>query len=67
MSSYENKLHQLKDGEAMGSPLGPTLANFFQGTVDTKLLTQNLDFSPKTFFEITKQRFCQIRKTKVVL
>ena len=48
----------------MASPLGPTLANFFQGAVETKLLTQNLEFSPKTFFEITKQLFAIFEKQK---
>ena len=26
---FDNQLYQLKDGVAMGSPLGPTLANLF--------------------------------------
>ena len=49
MFLYKSKLYQLIDAVAMGSPLGPTLANLFLATVETKLLAQNLDYSPKLY------------------
>ena len=38
MFLHKNKLYKLIDGATLGSPLGPTLANFFLATVEKKLL-----------------------------
>ena len=46
---YKNKLYKQIDGCIMGSPLGPTLANFFLGYLETKLLSNNCDVTPKLY------------------
>ena len=38
---YNDKLYQQIDGVIMGSPLGPTLANFFLAHIECKLLKNN--------------------------
>ena len=38
--SFNNVLYRQIDGIAMGSPLGPTLANIFMGHMDYKILTE---------------------------
>ena len=48
----------------MGSPLGPTLANFFLATVETKLLTQNLDCSPKLYLRYVDDIFAIFEEEK---
>ena len=64
MFLYKNKLYQLIDGVAMGSPLGPTLANFFLATVEMKLLTQNLDCSPKLYLRYVDDIFAIFEEEK---
>ena len=60
----KNKWYQLIDGVAMGSPLGPTLANFFLATVETKLLAQNLDCSPKLYVRYVGDIFAIFKEEK---
>ena len=38
---YKNKLYKQVDGVAMGSSLGPTIANFFLAHLETALLKNN--------------------------
>ena len=38
MFLYKGKLYKHADGAAMGSPLGPTLANWYMGTIEKKCL-----------------------------
>ena len=64
MFFYKNKLYQLIDGVAMGSPLGATLANSFLATVATKLLAQNLDCSPKLYLRYVDNIFAIFEKEK---
>ena len=60
MFLYKNKLYQLIDGVAMGSPL----ANFFLATVEAKLLTQNLDCSPKLYMRYVDDIFAIFEEEK---
>ena len=64
MFLYKNKLYQLIDGIAMGSPLGPTLANFFLATVETKLLAQKLHCSSKLYVRYVDDIFAIFEKEK---
>ena len=48
----------------MGSPLRLTLANFFLATVETKLLTQNLDCSPKFYLRYVDDIFAIFEEEK---
>ena len=49
MFLYKDKLYQQHDGVSMGSPLAPTLANFFLAHIENKLLGKQLDFHPKLY------------------
>ena len=49
MFLYNGQLYKQIDGVAMGSPLGPTLANWYLGTIEKKLFTQNMHFYPKFY------------------
>ena len=48
----------------MGSPLGPTLANFFLAAVETKLLAQNSDCSPKLYVRYVDDIFAIFKEEK---
>ena len=45
------------DGVAMGSPLGPTLANFFLGNLENKLLNKTNGFYPKIYLRCVDHIF----------
>ena len=49
MFLYKGKLYKQVDGVAMGSPLGPTLANWYMGTIEKKLFANKLPFYPKFY------------------
>ena len=46
---YDNKLYKQVDGVTMGSPLGPTLANFFLGCTEEKTFAHNKKLLPKLY------------------
>ena len=46
---YNDKLYKQIDGVTMGSPLGPTLANFFLGCLEEKILEHNCNVVPKLY------------------
>jgi len=46
---YKSKLHKQIDGVTMGSPLEPTLANFFLGYLEENLLSTQNDVLPKLY------------------
>ena len=41
---YKNKFYKQSDGVAMGSPLGPSLANFFLGHLETSYFQNSVHF-----------------------
>ena len=45
----KDKLFQQIDGVSIGSPLGPTIANFFLVEMETRLLQQQLSSAPKVY------------------
>ena len=49
MFMHKNKLYQQYDGVSMGSPLGPTIANFFLANIENKILQNNADFHPQSY------------------
>ena len=49
MFLYRDNLFKQVDGVAMGSPLGPTLANFFMAHIEQKIFKETLDYHPKLY------------------
>ena len=49
MFMHKNKLYQQYDGISIGSPLGPTITNFFLANMENKILQNNADFHPKLY------------------
>ena len=56
MFMYKDKLYRQIDGVAMGGPLGPTLANFFLGHLETKLFN-GIDFGPSLYIRYVDDIF----------
>ena len=54
---YKRKLFQQIDGIFMGSPLGPTIANFFLAETEIRLLQQQLSSAPKVYFRYVDDIF----------
>ena len=54
---HRNKFYEQHDGVSMGSPLGPTIANFFLAHMENKLLNSNLNFQPKLYLRYTSMTF----------
>ena len=46
MLLYRDKLYRQIDGVAMGSPLGPTLANFFLAHIESKIFAEHKNYYP---------------------
>ena len=46
---FDNKFYCQTDGVTMGSPLGPTLANFFLAHFENRFMNQNLEFKPDLY------------------
>ena len=61
MFIHNGKLYQQIDGVAMGSPLGPTLANWFLGTIEKKIFAQKLQFYPKLYVRYVDDVFAVFR------
>ena len=49
MFLYNDRLYKQVDGVAMGSPLGPSLANFFLGHLEEHNIFTNEKISPKLY------------------
>ena len=57
MFLYNGELFKQIDGVAMGSPLGPTLANFFLANLENKLLNETNGFYPKLYLRYVDDVF----------
>ena len=57
MFLYNDELFKQIDGVAMGSPLKPTLANFFLANLENKLLNKTNDFYPKIYLRYVDDVF----------
>ena len=60
---YKDKLYQQHDGVSMGSPLGPTLANFFLAHIENKLSGKQSDFQPKLYSRYVDDIFAVFDKS----
>lgn len=54
---YKNKFYQQVDGVAMGSPLGPSLANFFLGHLERHNFFTNKNLNPKFYIRYVDDIF----------
>ena len=63
MFLYKDKLYKQVDGVTMGSPLGPTLANFCLAHFESQLLSDNSDenSSPALYARYVDDIFCVFR------
>ena len=60
--SYLNQYYDQVDGVAMGSPLGPTLANLFMGKFESEWLSQlDPDCSPLYYRRYVDDIFCVLK------
>ena len=57
MFLYHGELFKQIDGVAMGSPLGPTLANFFLANLENKLLNETNGFYPRLYLRYVDDVF----------
>ena len=57
MFLYKDKLFQQHDGVSMGSPLAPTMANFFWSSLENKLLQTQSEFYPKLYLRYVDNIF----------
>ena len=63
MFLYRDKLYKQVDGVSMGSPLGPTIANFCLAHFESQLLSNNSDenSSPNLYLRYVDDIFCVFR------
>ena len=57
MFMYKDALFKQVDGVAMGSPLGPSLANFFLGHIEKTSVFNNPDICPKLYLRYVDDIF----------
>ena len=50
----------------MGSPLGPTIVNFFLAETETRLLQQQLNSTPKVYFRYVDDIFAIFNNEQTV-
>ena len=60
--SFNNNMHRQLDGVAMGSPLGPALANIFVGYQEAKLL--NIAKRPLVYLRYVDDTFAVFNNEK---
>ena len=62
---FNDRLYVQTDGVSMGSPLGPTFADFYMADLENKLLMQNRASNPvATLFPIRRRYVCCLPSTK---
>ena len=62
MFIYKDMLFKQTDGVAMGSPLGPSLANFFLGHIEKTSIFSNPDICPKLYLRYVDDIFAVFHK-----
>ena len=62
--SFNNKIYKQVDGVAMGSPLGPILANIFVGHCENKIEAQNWPDFYNRFVDDTFSIFDSVQKSR---
>ena len=56
--NFDDTIYRQVDGVAMGSPLGPVLANIFMGFYECKLLRNASSTKPNAYFRYVDDTFC---------
>ena len=59
---FQNKVYQQIDGVQMGSPLGPTFANYFLGSVENNIFQKTKSFFPKFYVRYVDDVFAVFKK-----
>ena len=54
---YKDRLFKQIDGVTMGSPLGPSLANFFLAHIETKLFESDFEYKPRIYMRYVDDIF----------
>ena len=55
------------DGVAMGSPLGPTLANFFLAHIESKIFAEHKNYYPKLYCRYVDDIFAIFDKQDAII
>ena len=64
---HRDKLFCQIDGVTMGSPLGPTLANFFLAHLETQFMKENRNFAPELYLRYVDDIFCAFTSNAYVI
>ena len=64
--TFEGKLYRQVDGITMGSPLGPTFANFFLAHLENRFMNSNLDFAPDLYLRYVDDIFCVFNSDEAI-
>ena len=64
---YKNRLFCQIDGVTMGSPLGPTLANFFLAHFENVFMNEAHDFLPKLYLRYVDDVYCVFDSMEAVM
>ena len=67
MFLYRDKLYRQIDGVAMGSPLGPTLANFVLAHIESKIFAEHKNYYPKLYCRYVDDIFAVFDKQDAIL
>ena len=60
---HKERFYQQHDGVSMGSPLGPTIANFFLSHLENNILKRNSNFHPKLYLRYVDDIFAVFQDT----
>ena len=58
---FKGQNYLQRDGVSMGSPLGPTFADFYMANLENSLLSQNLISNPLKYLRYVDDTFCIFR------
>ena len=63
---YNNSLYYQSDGVTMGSPLGPTLANFFLAHFEHQFMHTRKQYNPELYLRYVDDVFCVFKSREMI-